>query len=182
MSFTVIRVRLIACGPTPSGVLEALQEGLSRELGVDAVLGEELPLTDKAYSRHRRQCLAEAFLPRLRESQEGRNPVLAVTDVDLYAPGLNFVFGLADPRSRSAIISITRLRPEFYGQSPEPELFRLRVLKEAVHELGHLLGLGHCRRHSCIMFFSSQLADTDRKGPGFCTECRSRLGNIGGAG
>jgi archaemetzincin len=128
-----------------------------------------------AFAPNRRQYLAEAFMPALRPVKTGRDLALAVTDVDLYVPGLNFVFGLADPGSRSAIISLTRLRPEFYGQPPDPELFRLRVLKEAVHESGHLLGLGHCPRPSCIMFFSNQLADTDRKGPGFCRECRGRL-------
>jgi len=50
-----------------------------------------------------------------------------------------------------------------------------RALKEAVHELGHLLGLPHCDNPRCIMFFSNTLADTDRKGPGFCPACRGKL-------
>jgi archaemetzincin len=182
MTFPVIRIRLIPCGPAPSEVLAALREDLARELGAAAVLGKELPMPDQAYSPHCRQYLAEAFLPRLREPQESQELALAITDVDLYAPWLNFVFGLADPRSRSAIISITRLRPEFYGQPADPGLFRLRVLKEAIHELGHLLGLSHCRRPACVMFFSNSLADTDRKGPGFCEDCRGKLRNIGGGG
>jgi archaemetzincin len=101
--------------------------------------------------------------------------VLGVTGVDLTAPGLNFVFGLADPRSRAAVISLARLYPEFYGQPRDPRRFKARAVKEAVHELGHLLGLGHCPDPACVMSFSNSLADTDKKGPGFCAPCRELL-------
>lgn len=175
MYATSLLIKVVPFGTLPSGAPEVLKDGVTRELGAKVVLGEELPLPASGYHANRRQYLAEAFLPLLRGLQENRDLVLAVTDVDLYTPGLNFVFGLADPRSQSAVISLTRLRPEFYGQPPDPQLFHLRVLKEAVHELGHLLGLGHCGRPACIMFFSNQLADTDRKGPGFCSECQDKL-------
>ena len=95
--------------------------------------------------------------------------------MDLTVPGLNFVFGLADPASRGAVISLARLYPEFYGQPRDPGLFKARALKEAVHELGHLLGLGHCPDPACVMAFSNSLSDTDRKGPEFCARCREFL-------
>ncbi len=63
----------------------------------------------------------------------------------------------------------------FYGLPSNPQLFKERALKEAIHELGHLLGLGHCPNPACVMFFSNSLGDTDRKGPGLCPECRRRL-------
>ncbi len=47
-----------------------------------------------------------------------------------------------------------------------------RVVKEAIHELGHTYGLGHCRDARCIMYFSNSLLDTDRKGAAFCVNCR----------
>lgn len=36
-------------------------------------------------------------------------------DIDLFAQGLNFVFGQADVTGRKAVISLYRLRQEFYG-------------------------------------------------------------------
>ena len=75
--------------------------------------------------------------------------------VDLYVADLNFVFGLADSHQKCAIISLARLQPEFFGQPGDPQLFRERALKEAIHELGHLRNLRHCSNPACVMFFSN---------------------------
>jgi archaemetzincin len=97
--------------------------------------------------------------------------VLGVTEVDLYVPRLNFVFGEAQCPGRTAVISLFRLKPEFYGQHPNRNLFVERSVKEAVHEVGHTLGLGHCHNPACIMFFSNSILDTDRKKLAFCERC-----------
>jgi archaemetzincin len=109
------------------------------------------------------------------------NRALGITGADLYAPGLNFVFAIADIEGRRAVISLARLRPQFYGSPPDDALFLQRAVKEAVHELGHTCGLGHCRNPRCVMFFSNTLHDNDVKGPGFCTACRDKL-NCGTSG
>ncbi len=95
--------------------------------------------------------------------------MLAVTELDLYAEPLNFVFGQAEMGGRVAVISLHRLR------SDDRSLFLSRTLKEALHELGHNTGLQHCPDEDCVMHFSNSLGDTDRKGPGLCRECESTL-------
>jgi archaemetzincin len=50
-----------------------------------------------------------------------------------------------------------------------------RAVTEAVHELGHVWGLGHCTRRDCVMWFSNTLAETDRKGSTFCERCARQL-------
>ena len=47
--------------------------------------------------------------------------------------------------SKVAAIYPPRLRQEFYGLEKNEQLFLQRVVKEAVHELGHTFGLGHCQ-------------------------------------
>jgi archaemetzincin len=153
-------------------LLGFLQEGLTRELGAVVRIEGNLPLPGSC-AEGAGQCPGDPFLAVLAAaSPPGEEMILGVTGVDLTAPGLNFVFGLADPRGRVAVISLARLYPEFYGQPRDPRLFKARAVKESVHELGHLLGLDHCPDPACVMAFSNSLADTDRKGPGFCRRCR----------
>jgi archaemetzincin len=131
---------------------------------------------DHAYDQERKQYLSSKLIASLNSSGRERDEkVVGITEVDLYAPGLNFVFGEANVASEIAIISLCRLRQEYYGLSPEKNLFLERATKEIVHELGHTFGLGHCPNTRCVMHFSNSLADTDLKGMGFCDKCCPRL-------
>jgi archaemetzincin len=95
--------------------------------------------------------------------------------VDLYVSQLNFVFGEAAVDGRISIISLYRLRPEYYGTPQNGELLTERAVKEAIHELGHTFGLHHCPDPRCVMCFSNSIADTDRKSAGFRGECAEQL-------
>lgn len=171
-----LKIILIVFGTLSEALVPYLVEGLSREFAAEVVLGENLPIPNQAYDSRRRQYRAEDFLPLLAlRRREPTDLVLGVSAVDLFVPQLNFVFGLAEPRQLAAVISVARLDPLFYQYPPDPALLKERALKEAVHELGHLLGLPHCQNPYCIMFFSNTLADTDRKGPGFCQACRKKI-------
>jgi len=99
---------------------------------------------------------------------------LGITGADIFSPGMNFVFGLAC--TGTALISTFRLRPELYGGSVNLKVYRWRVLTETVHELGHALGLPNCEYPGCVMYFSTWIGDTDRKGPRFCFRCGKRAG------
>jgi archaemetzincin len=170
-----LTIRLVSVGSLPPAMLGFLREGLTRELGAAVRMGGNLPLPSSC-PEGRSQYPGEPFLAALAAARPpGEAVILGVAGVDLTVPGLNFVFGLADAGRRAAVISLARLYPEFYGQPRDPRRFKERAVKEAVHELGHLLGLGHCPDPACVMSFSNSLADTDRKGPGFCQACRDLL-------
>ena len=100
---------------------------------------------------------------------------MAVVNLDLYTPGLNFVFGQALTGGKAALIALPRLRPEFNGLTRNKELYRHRAVEEAVHELGHTFDLSHCPNIRCVMHFSNSLADTDGKGKDFCEGCLDKL-------
>jgi len=169
----VADIGLHPIGPAPEDILEEIAAGLRRVFDCSVAIGEALPVPRVTYNPRRDQYYSPSILALLHP--EPGKLLLGVCDFDLYAPGLNFVFGQADIRLGVAIISITRLRQEFYHLPPDEGLLKLRAVKEAVHEVGHLLGLDHCPDRSCVMAFSNSLSDTDRKGSDLCPSCRRRL-------
>lgn len=100
--------------------------------------------------------------------------VLGVTDFDLYKTSHQFIFGSSNPAQRCAVVSIHRLRAEFYGEKSDENALFQRLLKEAVHEIGHTLGLKHCYNARCAMYYSNSIFDTDNKHSQFCDVCDKR--------
>jgi archaemetzincin len=175
MSPPVSRVWLVPIGDTPLAPVHDVARDLGTILGVSAKTSSgRIVLPEEAYEPRRGQHLAPKLLARLRavrgESEAGTR-ILGVANVDLFAPGLSFVFGQADIGGGVAVVSLTRLYPAFYGRPHDVDVFRRRGAIEGVHEVGHLLGIGHCTDRGCVMFFSSTMADSDRKGPRFCGIC-----------
>ncbi len=137
---------------------------------------EVVRLPPYAYDKTRRQYNSTLLLEYLALiNPGGYAKYLGVTEADLYAGRLNFVFGEAVLNGQYAVVSLHRLRPEFYGNPPDRRLFEARVLKEAVHELGHTFGLTHCENPECVMHFSNSIIDTDVKKSQPCLNCQVKL-------
>ncbi len=97
--------------------------------------------------------------------------VVAVINSDAYVSGLNFIFGVADPRVGAATVYLHRLH--YFSRGEEHFLERLR--KEVIHEVGHVFGLKHCSNPRCVMRFSNSIWDTDAKTWKYCRKCASLL-------
>jgi archaemetzincin len=118
------------------------------------------------------------FLVAIRDYAEenGFDKILGITTVDLFVGDLYSIFGQAEfgSEGRAAVISLSCLYPEFYGQESNRELFLMRTVKEGIHEIGHTFGLKHCR-NSCIMVHSSSVFDIDNKPTVFCDVCQKKI-------
>ena|SRR5271166_3293652 len=101
--------------------------------------------------------------------------ILGVTAADLYIPILTFVFGEAQVGGPCAVVSLHRLRQEFYGLPQDGTLLQQRLLKEAVHEVGHTVNLTHCDDYQCAMAPSHAVEWIDLKDSGLCSSCQSRI-------
>ena len=164
---------IVGVGEVDPKVIQILKDDLNKVFGKQVWVGKGMPEPHFAFNKKRNQYLSTMILKALMDEKEYTSfeKILGIVDHDLYIPELNFVFGEASPRV--AVISLTRLRQEFYNLPQDQSLFYKRALTEAVHELGHTYGLGHCENPQCVMFFSNSLIDTDRKGSEFCPKCKS---------
>jgi archaemetzincin len=87
---------------------------------------------------------------------------------------LTFVYGQAQLGGRAAIVSLARLRQEYYRLPANPALLQARARKEAVHETGHLFGLVHCEADACAMRLSTTVRQIDLKSELLCAACAER--------
>jgi archaemetzincin len=167
---------LMPIGEIETEALAYLQNNLSQVFAMSCQVLEPIDIPPEAYERGRGQYYSPLILEKIFDNApDDYHRILGIVDVDLYVHGLNFIFGQADLQHGITIISLIRLKQEFYGFPPDRKLFYLRMLKEAVHELGHTYGLDHCTDYRCVMYFSNSLQDTDRKGVDFCRKCKGKL-------
>jgi len=171
-----MKIGILRVGQVDSHVIDRIQENLNMIFPKTtcALISETMPIPSEAFNNARQQYRSDIILSRVHsyaEKDKALDRVLGTVNVDIFVPELNFVFGEAECPGKATLISLWRLRPEFYGKAPNMELFLERITKEAVHELGHSLGLRHCSNPFCVMYFSNSIFETDRKQSLFCNKC-----------
>lgn len=169
-------LRLLPIGEIGNELLTFLRGTLQGALRVPCeVIPRTLDPVDTFHSE-RRQYHSSQLLEAMQEFVDDTGwRVLGLAEVDLYIPILTFVFGEAQTAGPCAVVSTRRLRQEFYGLPPDPVLFEQRLLKEAIHEIGHTCELTHCDNYLCAMAASHAVEWIDLKDPGLCNECRHKL-------
>ncbi len=141
---------------------------------------EIVPLLDDvefAFDSNRKQYHSTKILDRLAQRAPAQAvKVLAITGVDLFIPILTHVYGEAQIGGRSCIVSTHRLKERLSPLSAR-ETYLARVVKEALHELGHTFNLRHCPDSSCIMHYCRSITDVDKKTDQMCRYCKVLVGD-----
>jgi len=156
-------------------LLEYLAAALARTFRTPCQIRPETFDLSFALDAGRQQYYSTAIIQRMERAVDPDARVLGVTASDLYVPVLTFVFGEAQLDGNCAVVSTARLKEEFYGLPRRQELLRERLLKEAVHELGHTFGLRHCADWRCVMTSSHAVERLDVKGAEFCRACKKPI-------
>ncbi len=170
------QVELVRIGDVTTASLRALREQLIHVLAHPVWISEQTLDPALSFDEDRRQYDAPMLLEALLDSQSVPGTKrLGVAEVDLFQPVFTHIFGCAQLGGTVAVTSTHRLRPEFSGDPADPEKVPARLLREALHELGHTLGLRHCRVALCVMNSSRLPEHIDIKDAAFCDTCSAHI-------
>jgi archaemetzincin len=161
----------------PEGLQLPVGRTISALTGLPAEVVEN-PVRIMGFVNSRKQIDAQVQLDHLaayKHQHHISDPILLVVSQDLFNPGHSALFGLARESAGIAVISTARLENEYYGLDAEDDDLIDRLVKEGAHEVGHLLGLAHCRNHECIMFCPDTLDELNGKKKCFCEACQKQI-------
>ncbi|MHA1885871.1 MAG: hypothetical protein ACW96S_12505 [Promethearchaeota archaeon] len=152
---------------------ELFSKGIKKEFKEQRKVNEELSIhpTNKFY-----QVLID------KRVKEKLGMIITVTDLPIYSSNdddIIFLFGETHLKHRCCIVSTFKLKEQFYKRQRNMILFFQRVIKEVIHEIGHLLlGFEHCETKSCVMRFSNNIEEIDGKSFKLCKNCELELNKV----
>ena len=145
---------------------------------IDLNIKEEFNLLDNTSKRVFLQP-TNKFYSIIKNQIKEKNLALGIglTNLPIYSSSdenILFLFGEAHIKHRCAIVSVYNL-----SDFLKKEKFDSRIIKETIHELGHLiLGPEHCLGDYCVMRFSANIKEIDRKSFHLCEKCKLKLEEI----
>jgi archaemetzincin len=165
-------IYLTSVGNADPEVLATIEVCFARQFAFEIRRAKQFPDPDYAYDVKAEQYSSTLIVKELvRNCPPDAVRFFAITERDLFIPMLTFVFGQAQLGGPVGLVSLARLRQEFYRLPPNRALLVARSTKEALHEMGHTFGLVHCPDRECTMSLAINIQQLDRKGTAFCDSC-----------
>jgi archaemetzincin len=172
----VRRLWLTTVGTVEEEIVGSIEAAVAEAFGYPVGMLPSMPDPAYAWDAARGQYSSTPILEAVRDAcPNGRVKLLGITSRDIFIPMLSFLYGQAQVDGPAALISLARLRQEFYGLPANHGLLVERARKEALHELGHAFGLVHCLDKGCVMSLATNIRQLDLKGGDFCGACRLLL-------
>ncbi len=141
---------------------------------IDIIKGMKVP--EESYNVVRGQNYASVLLNKLeRVKASPREFILSILEEDIYLPDEPYVIGYSDTVSRTAIVSLFRIRQEFYGLPEDERKVFARLFKQSIYHIAPLFGLSACRNPKCVNYYSQSMFDIDSKGEKFCDICKRKI-------
>jgi predicted Zn-dependent protease len=141
---------------------------------------KELRKTNDKLSMHPTNKFYQVLIDKRRKENLGL--IILLTDLPIYSSSddnILFLFGETHLKHRCSIVSTLKLKEQFYYRQKNESLFNERIIKEFCHEIGHiLLGSDHCEENSCVMKFSNNIEEIDKKSYELCQRCKIKLSEI----
>ncbi|MFH0866511.1 MAG: archaemetzincin [Bacteroidota bacterium] len=134
-------------------------------------------LPDNAYNAAWNRYSADSLLIQLNRLKPPKADFMqGLTDRDIFTPTEKYpfwgIFGLGSFTYPVSVVSTFRL----HAGNCSDEKFRERLIKVALHEVGHNLGLHHCPTESCMMESAEgTIVTVDNEKISVCENCKQLL-------
>ncbi|MCP3899459.1 MAG: archaemetzincin family Zn-dependent metalloprotease [Desulfobacteraceae bacterium] len=173
-TITTKKILISPIGDIPLWVSEKIAKEVQSFFGFQTQINVLIDNIDFAFDKDRDQYSSSKILDLLdKKAPDDCVKVVAITEKDLFIPILTYVYGEARLNGRPCIVSIDRLvtglELEVVSKGYK------RIVKEAIHELGHTFNLRHCKDPICLMHYCRNLEDVDRKSNHYCRYCNILL-------
>jgi len=169
---------VVPLGDVPDNAVESTVSALKEAFNLPVETGASTALPRSAYYEPRDRFRADKLIPFLKTlGYPTDRKVVGVTNFDISTTARGQydwgVFGLGSLGGETCIVSTFRLT----GPGSKSPVERLADV--VVHEVGHTLGLPHCKTPKCLMSDAGgSIKTVDTSTGRFCTSCRGKLGAI----
>ncbi len=168
------KILIAPIGDIPHWVSEKIAKEIKSFFGFQTQISQLIDNIDFALDSERNQYSSSKILDLLdKNAPPDCIKIVAITEKDLFIPILTYVYGEARLNGRPCIVSIQRLVTGLELEAVSKGY--KRIVKEAIHELGHTFNLRHCKDPACLMHYCRNLEDVDRKTNQYCRYCNILL-------
>lgn len=170
-----VTLRIVPMGAVERGLLEAAALGATTAYEIETSIDPGLAEPKYAFNPSRSQHNASAIVRKLGQNHRpsASDLVLAIGNVDLFDPDVDFVFGDGDGLLRAAVMGLHRVR------TSDDERLTRRVMGLSVWAVGLALGLRDCEDVRCAMAAPRMPEELERRNGVLCAPCRALLAKGG---
>jgi archaemetzincin len=174
---TNIYIAFVSYDNFDTTLIRLLMENAEKFYGTKSLPVVKASLPEDAYNAAWNRYSADSLLLQLNRLKPPKADFIqGLTDKDIFTPTEKSpywgIFGLGSFSYPSSVVSTFRLHA---GNCSE-ETFKERLIKVALHELGHNLGLTHCPTPNCMMESAEgTIVTVDNEKISVCDKCKKQL-------